>query len=125
MYKAFRGGGGGGHVAINLKPYRGIKRFEEEEMYGLYRLFPEDWYSLFLGDGTEWEYNILFTQKFAPDVKRLPLPSCHLFEVHSRFATASYQFFVIDKIPKDWPKDRRLGLLSDFPFPPIRQLFYS
>ncbi|KAF7927102.1 hypothetical protein EAE99_005433 [Botrytis elliptica] len=89
-----------GHVAINLKPYRGIKRFEEEEMYGLYRLFPEDWYNLFLGDGTEWEYNILFTQKFTPDVKRLPLPSCHLFEVHSRFATASYQFFVIDKISK-------------------------
>ncbi|TGO20033.1 hypothetical protein BTUL_0001g00400 [Botrytis tulipae] len=86
-------------------------------------LFPEDCYGLFLGDGTEWEDNILFTQISTPDMKRLPLPSCHLFEVHSRFATALHQFFVDDKISKGWPKGQRLGLLSDFPFPPIRQLF--
>ncbi|KAF7883360.1 uncharacterized protein EAF02_005280 [Botrytis sinoallii] len=131
MHKAFQRG----HVAMKLKPYRGVKRVEEREMlsndihklssYGLYRLFPKDWYGLFLGDGTEWEYNILFTQKFTPDMKRLPLPSCHLFEIHSRFATALYQFFVIDKISKGWLKDRCLGLLSDFSFPPIRRLFIA
>ncbi|KAF7887577.1 hypothetical protein EAF00_009871 [Botryotinia globosa] len=69
-------------------------------MYGLYRLFPEDCYGLFLGDGTEWKDYILFTQISTPDVKRLPLPSCHLFEVHSRFASALHQFFVDNKIPK-------------------------
>ncbi|KAF7947205.1 uncharacterized protein EAE97_004454 [Botrytis byssoidea] len=125
---------------MNLKTYRSVKRAEEKEMvsnnihklssvlrcvkqYGLYRLFPEDCYGLFLGDGTEWEDNILLTQISTPDMKRLPLPSCHLFEVHSRFATALHQFFVDDKISKGWPKGQRLGLLSDFPFSPIRQIF--
>ncbi|TGO29116.1 hypothetical protein BPAE_0018g00010 [Botrytis paeoniae] len=85
---------------MNLKTYRSVKRVEEKEMYGLYRLFPEDCYGLFLGDGTEREDNILFTQISTPDVKRLPLPSSHLFEVHSRFATALHQFFVDEKISK-------------------------
>ncbi|TGO62029.1 hypothetical protein BOTNAR_0120g00150 [Botryotinia narcissicola] len=108
---------------MNLKTYRSVKRVEEKEMvsnnihelssvlrcvkqYGLYMLFPEDCYGLFLGDGTEWEDNILFTQISTPDVKRLPLPSCHLFEVHSQFATALHQFFIDDKISKGWPKLR-------------------
>ncbi|TEY63386.1 hypothetical protein BOTCAL_0155g00080 [Botryotinia calthae] len=96
MHKAFRAG----HVTMKLKTYRTVKRVEEKEMHRLYRLFPEDCYGLFLGDGTEWEDNILVTQISIPDMKRLPLSSPHLFEVHSRFATALHQFFVDDKISK-------------------------
>lgn len=58
-------------------------------------------------------------------MKRLPLPSSHLFEIHSRFATALHRIFIDDKISKGWPKPSRLGLLSEFPFPPVRRLFYS
>ncbi|KAJ8062499.1 hypothetical protein OCU04_009029 [Sclerotinia nivalis] len=57
IHKAFRGG----HVSMKLQTYKTVKRVEEKEIYGLYRLFPEGWYNLYLGDGKEWRDNLLFT----------------------------------------------------------------
>ncbi|TGO40515.1 hypothetical protein BHYA_0036g00480 [Botrytis hyacinthi] len=125
---------------MNSKTYRSVKRVEEKEMvsnnihklssvlkrlkqYGLYRLFPQDATVFSLEMARNGKIMYFLTQISTPDAKRLSLPSCHLFKVHSRFATALHQFFVDDKISKGWPKGQRLGLLSGFPLSPIRQLF--
>ncbi|ESZ96857.1 serine/threonine protein kinase [Sclerotinia borealis F-4128] len=60
-----------------------------------------------------------------PDYQVKGKRGAQLFEIRSRLATALHRFSVDDKISKGWPTSRRLGILSDFPFPPIRRLFHS